>query len=296
MKVSVVLPTYNRAHIVGQAMKSVLGQTFRDFELIVVDDGSTDVTQDVVAGFKDPRVRYVAHDSNRGLSAGRNTGARAARGRYIANQDSDDLWMPEKLAREIVALETAPSSVGVAYSRLEKTFPDGRKVFLPADGCSPTSGDLHRKLLEGNFITMQVSLIKKECFEAVAGFDESIPALQDWDFWLRVSKQYEFVYVPEIGVRAATSPDSITKNKKKRLEAREMIFQKHYNEFKKYPNIFAHHAFSIGNAYALRGDMKKARRYLMDARASDPKSKYIAASILASLGSTRLYNLVARRS
>lgn len=294
-KVTVVLPTYNRAHILGAAVKSILNQTYQDFELIVVDDGSQDGTRGVVDSFHDPRIRYVRHETNRGLSAGRNTGAREARGIYIANQDSDDTWDPGKLEREVKALEAAPPSVGVAYSRLEKIFPDGKKVLLPNDGFSPVSGDLHTKLLEGNFITMQVALVKKDVFGAVGWFDESIPALQDWDFWLRVSKRYEFVYVPGVGVRASISDDSITKNKKKRLVAREMIFKKHGEEFKRYPRTYARHAYSIGHAYALRGEMVKAKQYLMEARKVDPRAKYIAASILALVGSSRLYNSIARR-
>lgn len=95
--VSVVIPTYNRAHLVGRAIQSVLNQTYQDFEIIVVDDGSTDNTEEVVKSFNDPRIRYIRHDQNRGGSAARNTGIKMARGEYIAFQDSDDEWLPEKL-------------------------------------------------------------------------------------------------------------------------------------------------------------------------------------------------------
>lgn len=294
MKVSIVLPTYNRAPVVGRAIKSVLDQTFQDFELIVVDDSSTDNTRSVVESIHDPRVRYVAHEKNRGLAAGRNTGARAARAPYIANQDSDDVWDRHKLKREVAVLDTADAHVGVVYSRIEKDFGDGKKEYIPSDERG-TSGDIHERLLRGNFITMQAALMKKECFENVGGFDESLQALQDWDFWIRVSAHYEFVYVPEVGVHVAISSDSITKNKKKRLEARSRIIEKHREELQRHPRILAHHVFRVGHAYALSGDMSRARKYLREAWALSFFSFSYAGAFLSTLfGSSRLYRVLAR--
>ena len=111
-KVSVIIPTYNRAHLVGRAIRSVLNQTYQDFEIIVVDDGSTDNTEEVVKSFNDPRIRYIRHEKNRGGSAACNTGIRAARGEYIAFQDSDDEWLPEKLEKQMQVFENTPTGVG----------------------------------------------------------------------------------------------------------------------------------------------------------------------------------------
>src|SRR3989344_1865760 len=97
-KVSVVLPTYNRAHTLERAVRSVLNQTHKDFELIVVDDGSTDNTRDIVVSFADGRIRYIKHESNKGVAEARNTGIGASRASLIAFQDSDDEWLPHKLA------------------------------------------------------------------------------------------------------------------------------------------------------------------------------------------------------
>jgi glycosyltransferase involved in cell wall biosynthesis len=293
--VSVVLPTYNRAHLLPKAVESVLAQSYSDFELIIVDDGSKDSTKSVVEAIKDPRVRYIQHDTNRGLAAGRNTGARAAVGKFIANQDSDDMWLPGKLGHEVQALEQAPREVGVVYSRLEKVFPDGRIAVLPLLPAPMPSGNIYKTMLEGNFITMQVSLMRKECFEAVGGFDEQVIALQDWDFWIRVTEKYQFVGVPEVGARATISPDSITKNKLKRLQAREFIFNKHSEAFKQYPEIYAKHAFSVGHAYALRGTMDKAHTYLKKAMgAQNTTVKYTLAYLLSLSSSPIVYKTAAK--
>jgi glycosyltransferase involved in cell wall biosynthesis len=99
--ISVIIPTYNRAHLVGRAIRSVLAQTFQDWELIVVDDGSSDNTEEVVCSFQDPRICYISHEVNRGGSAARNTGIKVARGEYVSFLDSDDEWLPEKLEKQL---------------------------------------------------------------------------------------------------------------------------------------------------------------------------------------------------
>ena len=102
--------------MIARSIESVLSQTFQDFEIIVVDDGSTDNTEEVVNSFNDERIRYVRHEQNKGEAAARNTGIKLARGDYIASQDSDDEWLPEKLARQIEVFENSPPEVGVVYT------------------------------------------------------------------------------------------------------------------------------------------------------------------------------------
>ena len=116
--VSIIIPTYNRSRLIARAVKNVLNQTYQDFELIIVDDGSTDGTREVVAGFSDERIRYVQHDKNRGEAAARNTGIKVARGEYIASHDSDDEWLHEKLAKQIRAFENCSPEIGVVYTAL----------------------------------------------------------------------------------------------------------------------------------------------------------------------------------
>lgn len=112
-KVSVVIPTHNRSSLLRRAIQSVLDQTYQDFEIIVVDDASTDDTEAVVKGFADERIRYVRHSENRGEAASRNTGIRLAKGEYIAGHDDDDVWLPPKLEKQVKAFEKASPKVGV---------------------------------------------------------------------------------------------------------------------------------------------------------------------------------------
>lgn len=291
------MPTYNRAHLLERSVKSVLEQSYKDLELIIVDDGSTDNTEELVKKWQkeDSRIRCIKHKENKGLAAGRNTGARAARYDFIANQDSDDLWLPQKLEREVKILSAAGSKVGVAYSRVVKKMRGGEKIYIPSDGHHPKEGDIHRKLLEANFITMQTSLMKKECFERVGGFDETLRDIEDWDFWIRVSKYYKFIYIPEIGVEIEIFLDSLTSNQKKRLGGREDIFLKHYDEFKRYPVIFSKHAYSVGHTYALMGDRDKAGKYLGESFRAGPFSiKTALAFFLVLFLPIRLYKKIVK--
>ena len=229
--VSVFLPTYNRAYIVKKAIESILNQTFKDFELLVVDDASTDNTKEIVDSFDDSRIRYIRKPENKGLTAGHNTAIREARGIYMATLGSDDVWFPQMLEKTVAVLSSAPPDVGIAYARLKKHFLDGRTEFVPTLHERP-EGNLYEKLLGGNFITMQVALLKMECFRGEL-FDENIIALQDWEIWLRIAKKWKFTFVDYVGCEASVMPDSITSKKKLRLDSRRKIFDKHEADFKR---------------------------------------------------------------
>ena len=166
--VSIIIPTYNREQLIARSIKSVLNQTYQDFEIIIVDDASTDNTEEVISNFNDKRIRYIRHEKNKGAAAARNTGIRAARCDYIAYQDSDDEWLPEKLARQMELLEDASPQVGVIYTGFWKTE-NHRRTYIPFSWVSQKNGDIHKELLKGNFIGSPVVLTKKECFRQGGG-------------------------------------------------------------------------------------------------------------------------------
>jgi glycosyltransferase involved in cell wall biosynthesis len=183
-KVSVITPTYNRADMLGQAVQSVLDQDFTDWELIIVDDGSRDNTREVVAGFADPRIRYI-YQENKGLPAARNTGIRNAQGQYIAFLDSDDLFLSHKLAEEVAILDGRPDLGLVACGHFEVDR-NLRVLREMRPWQSHPQLDLTTWLLTCPLVVSTV-LVRREWLERVGLFDEQMRYVEDWDLWLRLS-------------------------------------------------------------------------------------------------------------
>lgn len=195
-KVSVIIPTHNRAKMLRRAIESVLTQTWRgEFEVIVVSDGSRDNTEDVVTSFRDQRIRFLRHETSRGPSAARNTGLRAARGKYIAFLDDDDEWTPNKLEVQLPLIENSSPEVGLVYAWMEY-FRCGRSRSL----CAPTRrGDVFVEMLDNQAIGgCPTIMIKREVVDEVGHFDESLPRGNDGDYWRRIAKRYKVEYIPEI--------------------------------------------------------------------------------------------------
>lgn len=191
--VSVIIPTYNRARMVQEAVAGVLAQTYDDFEVLVVDDGSTDDTGERLAPFGS-RVQVVHSPVRRGVSAARNLGAGASRGEWLAFLDSDDLWLPEKLARQMAFLAANPRLLlcqteetwirhGVRVNKPLTHRKKGGQIFLPS--------------LERCFISPSAVVLKRRLFEESGGFDEALPAAEDYDLWLRLTWRYEVGLMPE---------------------------------------------------------------------------------------------------
>lgn len=211
-KVSVVIPTYNRRDLVQRAIQSVLDQTYRDFEIIVIDDGSTDGTRAAVEGRE--RVRYL-RQTNGGPASARNLGIREAQGEFIAFLDSDDVWLPEFLTSQVdvlsrypeVALVCARSSVG---NKEAKDFPLRRKLI---------TGDLYARLYDRSFVRTPTVVVRKSCLDAVGCFNESYPWSEDHDLWLRIARKYEIAYVNRCLVRIGRQSDNISRDIRRPLKA-----------------------------------------------------------------------------
>jgi|Deesub1362A_J573_1020465.scaffolds.fasta_scaffold00470_17 glycosyltransferase involved in cell wall biosynthesis len=281
--VSVIIPTYNRAYLVGRAIQSVLEQTYQDFELIVVDDGSCDNTEDVVRSFHDRRIKYIRHMRNKGAAAARNTGIKAAKGKYIAFQDSDDEWVPEKLEKQIRMFENAPSKVGVVYTGLWR-LRGNKRIYIPSTKITTKDGDIHGELLKGNFVSIH-ALVKNECFGKAGLFDERLPRLQDWELFIRISKYYYFKYIDEPLVISHCMPDSISVSQGALVKALQIILEKHHEEFKRDRRLLASHQYWIGNLLCQDSKVNQGRQYLLKAvRAHPLNAKYLLALIISLFG------------
>ena len=220
--VSVVIPTFNRAHLIEQALDSVLNQTFRDVEVIVVDDGSTDDTDAVLDRYAG-RLR-VLHQDNQGPSAARNHGMATARGTYIALQDSDDLWVPDKLADQVRFLDAHPE-VGFVFGDLRRFGAEGtvyeslfsrlpRFARLPRTAACPgwfvVGDDFYTYLLEETPIFGQTAVFRRAVLDQAGGFDESICLSEDWDLWLRMARVTRFAYTDRVVTLLRQHPGNLS--------------------------------------------------------------------------------------
>jgi glycosyltransferase involved in cell wall biosynthesis len=192
-RVSVIIPTYNRAAWVTQAVETVLAQTFRDFELIVVDDGSTDGAAETLAGFSG-QLSVIRHLERRGVSAARNTGINAARGQWLAFLDSDDLWLPEKLAKQMAFLEARPEYL---LCQTEEIWIRRGVRVNPPRHCRKTEGDIFLPSLARCLISPSAVALHRRLLENHGGFDETLPAAEDYDLWLRLTWRYPVGLVPD---------------------------------------------------------------------------------------------------
>jgi glycosyltransferase involved in cell wall biosynthesis len=190
-KVSVIIPTYNRLPMLTEAIHSVLKQDFEDFELIVVDDGSTDGTIEEIRKFGG-RVRLLQHPENRGVSAARNKGFLHAKGKYIAFLDSDDLWVKGKLKIQVTFLDDNPH-YPLCYTD-EIWIRRGKRV-NPMVKHAKYSGWIFEKCLPLCIISPSSAMMRKTLFSKVGLFDEALPVCEDYDFWLRISARFPIFFI-----------------------------------------------------------------------------------------------------
>jgi len=206
-RVSVIIPTYNRSRMLKEAIDSVLSQDYPHFELVVVDDGSTDATAELLQAYGQDLV--VIRQPNRGVSAARNAGIAAASGRYIAFLDSDDLWLPQKLTRQVRFFNQYPDAL--VCQTEEIWMRNGRRV-NPGLRHRKLSGMLFEPSLHLCLVSPSAVMIRRSLFRAVGRFDENLPACEDYDLWLRVGSRHPVYLIPEAGIiKRGGHPDQLSK-------------------------------------------------------------------------------------
>ena len=291
--VSIIIPTYNREHLLSRAIQSVLNQTYQDFELIIVDDGSTDDTGEVVKNFNCEIIKYIRHDKNRGLAAARNTGIRIARGDYIAFQDSDDEWMPEKLEKQIRAFETASPAVGIVYTGRYRIIND-KKDYAPPAKWTPRDGDLSCSLLKACWVSPPTTLVKRECFKRIGMLNEQFPALEDWELFLRMSRCYKFKFIEEPLVIVYRQPDSISENLDTLIKGRKQMLKTYFKDIKQDKAVLAMHYFVLGHLLCSNGKLSEGRNYFVRSLKAHPLDIMVVGALLVSLLGKSVYNMVAK--
>ena len=210
-QISIIMPAYNAERTITETVQSVLQQTFHDFELIVINDGSNDKTQELVQEIVDERLQIFSYE-NGGVAKARNRGIAHAKGEFIAFIDADDLWTLDKLELQLAALRQNLQA-GVAYSRTCFMDVDDKGEALSFHPSPPYSfaGDVYEQLLVSDFIhSGSNTLIRSQAIDAVGEFDPTIPQCADWDYWLRLATHWSFVVVPKYQILYRRTPGAMS--------------------------------------------------------------------------------------
>jgi glycosyltransferase involved in cell wall biosynthesis len=270
-KVSVIIPTFNRAFSLGRCIDSVLNQSYEDFEVIVVDDGSTDGSCDVAQTYlQDSRVRYIKHETNKGAQAARNTGIKSASGDFVAFLDSDDEWVGEKLKIQMgkLAESNKPSVVHSSAWVVDEETNEKRICRAGA-----LQGYVYESLLASAGPLFPCMLAPKFVFEKIGYLDENVPSHQEWDTSIALSKYCEFVFCSEpLAVYYIHTKETISKDKLRKAQGFAYIVHKYENEIIRIlgKNALSRHFTKIGALYYSAGNLKEARTYLSKAFVTNP--------------------------
>ena len=288
--VSVILPTYNRARLVSRSINSVLNQTYNNYELIIIDDGSTDNTKQIINSFNDNRIVYLKHNHNKHASAARNTGIAKSKGELIAFLDDDDQWLPKKLEKQIALIQKLPPKVGLIYCWMD--YYNNEKLIHK-----------HRPKLQGSVFPMVLDqqriggcptlLIRKEILINMGGFDITIRRGNDGDLIRRICKKYDVDFVPEVLVKVnvghgyssigSSSKESI----KNAIYGQKVKFTKFKSELESLPKQKSKIYSYIGYHYSELGQKIDSNNYFLKAFITYPLN-----FILYRLFFRSLFNLI----
>lgn len=246
-RVSVIIPTYNRSGVLPRAIDSVLNQTYNKFEIIVVDDGSSDNTQEIMESYSDNRIKYVYHETNKGANAARNEGVRRSSGKYISYLDSDDWFLPDYLQKVVDTLDGSPDTIAGAFTGFKMMEGGSVRFSKSHKGVFKLS-----HLLPGNSIgTFSVSTFKKDIYNHVGYPDEQMESAQDLDFYIRVLDKYNMIGIDSYLVGYDMNTSGISDNMESKISGQEALINKHESKLtgKDMSEIY----LSRGKSYAQNG-------------------------------------------
>lgn len=224
INVSVIIPTFNRARYIKEAIHSVINQTYQHFEILVIDDGSTDETQETVAGIESEKIRYF-YKVHQGIGPSLNFGIEHCRGRLIARLDSDDMFLPEKLELQVQILDTNPE-VKLVYTQAFNIAEDGKILGRYPENHKLPSEPL-RTLRNYLFAPAQSIMFRRDCIETIGAFDSNYELAEDWEFFIRMAQAYELAYINQPLVKIRKHEGMITRNRILALNKIIEVLEKH---------------------------------------------------------------------
>jgi glycosyltransferase involved in cell wall biosynthesis len=281
-QISVIIPAYNAERTIRETIESVQRQTFQDFELIVINDGSKDRTVELVQSINDERLKIFSYE-NGGLPVARNRGISRTTGEFIAFLDADDLWTPEKLELQLVALKQHPEA-GVAYSWtcfMDVNEQGAAVSFLPSPPYS-FEGNVYKKLLVSDFIhSGSNTLIRRQAIASAGDFDPTLKSCEDWDYWLRLATRWHFVVVPKHQIFYRRTPGAMSSKVEVMKEAALIAMDKAYKaappelQYLKRYSLISFHKYCAGQYLEHCTDiseLRKAQEHLWSAIRLQPKT------------------------
>lgn len=275
-RVTVIIPNYNQSHYVGDAIRSVLNQTYRDFEIIVVDDGSTDNSREVVAQFGD-RVRYIWQE-NKGLAGARNTGIHAAQGKLIGLLDADDEWLPRYLENMLLLVDRFPNAA-VYYCSAQGIDAEGNDLPQVFGRPSRQLKSLYQMVLRANFLIPSTILMCRPIILNAGLFDQSLRSCEDWDLWLRILPNHEIVGTNECLVRYRIHGSSLSTDPVGMQNATRLVIRKHFgvddgkfetwsqDKRRAYGGVYRYHVLT---SIQRQSDWQAGAAYMRKALLTDP--------------------------
>ena len=284
--VSAVIATYNRSSRLEGAIESALQQTYDELEIVVVDDGSTDDTSELLETYsKQPNFRTFRNDENRGQSFSKNKGTELAQGEFVAFLDDDDRWVPTKIEKQVRSLRAKPDDYCGVYT--------GSKVTKGGTVISTTSpdkrGTLYPDILVYNTIeTFSSVLIRTSCFDRVGGFDPEFHRAMDWDLYIRLAKQYRFECISEPLVERILHDENISGDLGYDLTVRDMVFEKYERDIRTDSQIFRRFNAAMGKERALvclqTDEQYQAIHHMLDAFVAVPRLEHLGLLLITLFG------------
>jgi len=255
-KVSVIIPVFNREKLIQRSINSILNQTYKNFEVIVIDDASTDNTSENIAQLKDKRLRHFKNDINLGPSKSRNKGIELSTGELIAFQDSDDEWYSDKLEKQVDLFFRSGEETGAVYCGMEFIDYKTRKKI----GESIDKSDFKKNFISGSFFRSPANvslIIPKNVLNDIGGFDERLFAHEDTELAIRITKKYDFALIDEVLVRVTRNHNQLMANTFNYIRALEIIYEKHKDYLSR--KILVGLCKQIANYYILTDNIDKAK-------------------------------------
>ena len=283
-KVSIVIPTYNRAWLLRKAILSVLNQTYQDFEIIVVDDASTDNTIDAINALNSKKIKYIRHDVNKGEAGARNTGILNTNGQYIAFLDDDDEWLPKKLELQVNKFENSPQKVGLIYTGSISYYYKENKLIRKTQNIPLHKGEMYHILMKRNIIgPPSCVLIRRKCMEKIGLFDSAIAYGLDYDYWIRISKHFDFKYLSEPLVKYRVHENRLSNNIELRAQGARDLAKK-YGKKTIANNYWRSIYLPLGIERCNKGEMIKGIKAMLESIRHYPTRKisyfYLGISLL----------------